>query len=86
VQNGLPTIAREVHPSFESLAIINAPSLQASLMDIHHDTSLRFTLGMAPFPQHPELTFVLVQAKGQGYEWLIGYLSIYFTLHTLLAP
>jgi hypothetical protein len=33
-----------MHPSFESLAIIDAPSPQASLMDIHHDTSFRSIL------------------------------------------
>ncbi len=43
-RNGLPLAAREMHPSFESLIVINAPSLQASLMDIHHDTSLGFIL------------------------------------------
>jgi hypothetical protein len=29
-----------IHPSFESLIVISALGLQASLMDIHHDTSL----------------------------------------------
>jgi hypothetical protein len=29
-----------MHLSFESLAVIDAPNLQTSLMDIHHDTSL----------------------------------------------
>ncbi len=33
-----------MHPSFESLVVINAPSLQTSLMDIHHDTSLKSIL------------------------------------------
>jgi hypothetical protein len=33
-----------MHPSFENLAVINASSLQASLMNIHHDTSLKFIL------------------------------------------
>ncbi len=33
-----------MHPSFESLAIINAPRLHASLMDIHHGTSFRAIL------------------------------------------
>ncbi len=30
-----------MHLSFESLVVINAPSLHAYLMDIHHDTFLR---------------------------------------------
>jgi hypothetical protein len=33
-----------MHYSFESLVIIGAPSLHASLMEIHHDTSLKFIL------------------------------------------
>jgi hypothetical protein len=33
-----------MHLSFESLAIIDAPSLHASLMDFHRDTSFRFIL------------------------------------------
>jgi hypothetical protein len=41
-QNGLLPTIREIHLSFKILAIINAPNLHASLMDIHHDTSLRY--------------------------------------------
>jgi len=33
-----------MHLVFKSLVITNAPSLQAPLMDIHHDTSLRSIL------------------------------------------
>jgi len=33
-----------MHAYFESLVITSAPSLLASLMDIHHDTSLKFIL------------------------------------------
>jgi len=44
VQNDFPFIAKEMHPSFESLTIIDAPSLQAFLMDFHHDTSLKSIL------------------------------------------
>jgi len=32
-----------MHLSFESLTIIDAPSLQASLMDIHHNTLFKST-------------------------------------------
>jgi hypothetical protein len=39
-----------MHPSFESLTIINAPSLQTFFMDIHHDTSFRFILEDDSFP------------------------------------
>jgi len=33
-----------MHPSFESLTIMGARGLHASLMDIQHDTSLKFIL------------------------------------------
>jgi hypothetical protein len=33
-----------MHPSFESLEIFDAPSLQASVMNVHHDTSFRSIL------------------------------------------
>jgi len=42
--NGLPTVVKEMHLSFESLAIIDTLGLHFSLMDIHHDTSLRSIL------------------------------------------
>jgi len=43
-QDGLPLIAKEMHFSFESLEVTNAPNVHATLMDIHHDTSLRSIL------------------------------------------
>ncbi len=43
IQDNLPFIVREMHPSFEGLAIIGAPNFQAYLMDIHHDTSISLT-------------------------------------------
>ncbi len=44
MQYDLLCATKEMHLFFESLAIIGAPSLQASLMDIHHDTSFRSIL------------------------------------------
>ncbi len=44
MQDGLPLVVREMHPSFENLVVTNAPCLHASLMDILHDTSFRFIL------------------------------------------
>jgi hypothetical protein len=41
---GLLSITRDIHPSFESLVVTNAPNLHASLMDFHHDTSLKSIL------------------------------------------
>jgi hypothetical protein len=43
-QDCLPPKAREMYLSFENLTIIGALGLRASLMDINHDTSLRFIL------------------------------------------
>jgi hypothetical protein len=36
---------------------------------------------MTPFLKHLKPAFVLIQAKGQGYGWLLNHLSIHFTLH-----
>jgi hypothetical protein len=44
MQDGLPLVAKVMHPSSESLIVVDTPSLQASLMDFHHDTLLRFIL------------------------------------------
>jgi hypothetical protein len=44
VRDDLPPATKEIHPSFESLVIIGTLGLQASLMDVHHDTSLRSIL------------------------------------------
>jgi hypothetical protein len=35
---------REMHVFFENLVVTSAPGVHVSLMDIHHDTSLRFIL------------------------------------------
>jgi hypothetical protein len=43
-KDGFHPIVRVMHLSFESLTITTTPCLHASLMDIHHDTSLRFIL------------------------------------------
>jgi hypothetical protein len=42
IRDSLPPVIKVMHLFFECLVIINAPSLHASLMDIHHDTSFRF--------------------------------------------
>jgi hypothetical protein len=40
----LPLTTREMHLSFENLVFSDTSSLQASLMDIHHDTSFKSIL------------------------------------------
>jgi hypothetical protein len=44
MQDGLLLTTKEMHLSFKSLVVTNAPSLQAPLMDIHHNTSFRSIL------------------------------------------
>jgi hypothetical protein len=51
LQDGLPPTTKEMHFSFENMDVNGTPSLQASLMDIHHNISLRFILQDTPFPQ-----------------------------------
>jgi hypothetical protein len=57
----------KIHPSFESLAIIDALGLKESLMDIHHDISFRFIMEDDSFPLLPKFAFTLVWARGWGY-------------------
>jgi hypothetical protein len=84
-RNGLPLAAREMHLSFESLAVIATLGFQASLMDIHHDTSSGLSWKMTPFFQHLNLAFIFVQIRGHGYGRLVGHLSVCFTLHILFS-
>ncbi len=44
MQDDLLLVAREMHLSFESLVVIDALCLHVSLMDIHHDRSLKSIL------------------------------------------
>jgi hypothetical protein len=44
MRNGLPPVVKEMHLSFENLAITNTLGLHFSLMDFHHDTSFRSIL------------------------------------------
>jgi hypothetical protein len=43
-RDGFPPIVREMHLYFECLIVIDALGLQASSMDIHHNTSFRSIL------------------------------------------
>jgi hypothetical protein len=74
-----------MHPSFVSLVVISTPNLQASLRPSTMTHPSCLSCKMIPFPQHQELTFVLVWAKGQGYGWLLGHLSVCFASHILFT-
>jgi hypothetical protein len=54
-----------MHLSFESLVVIDAPSLQAFFTDMTHPLSLFWKT--IPFPLHLRLTFSFFLARGQGY-------------------
>jgi hypothetical protein len=56
--------------SFESLAITNTPSLYASLMDIHHDTSFGSILEDDSISLAPKAYICFCLDKGVGL-WLI---------------
>jgi hypothetical protein len=64
-----------MHLSFESLTIIGALSLQASLMDIHHNTSFRFILKDDSISSASKAHIHFCSAKGVGL-WLITKSSI----------
>jgi hypothetical protein len=76
IRNSLPSEARKMHLSFESLVIIGAPSLQGSLMDIHHDTSFRPILEDDSTFSTSKAHIHFCSAKGMGL-WLIVKSSIH---------
>jgi hypothetical protein len=60
-----------MHLSFESLATIDAPSLQAPYMDIHHDTSFWSILEDDSIPSASKVRIHSYSGKGMGL-WLIA--------------
>jgi hypothetical protein len=60
----------EMHPSFESLVVIGASSLQATLMDIHHDTSFRSILEDDSISSTFRARIQFCSGKGVGL-WLV---------------
>jgi hypothetical protein len=68
--NGLFHTTREMHPSFKSLAITNTSSLQAPLMDIHHDTSLKSILEDDSISSSSRAHIHFCLGKGAGL-WLV---------------
>jgi len=76
-QNGLPLVARDIHPSFDSLAVISAPSLQAFWMYIHHDTPLRFILEDDSISSTTKAHIHFCLSKGVGL-WLVASPSIHW--------
>jgi hypothetical protein len=82
----LPLVIKEMHLSFKSLIVIDAPNLQAFFMDFDHDTSLRSTLEDDSISLASKARVHFCSRKGHGYGWLLGHLSIRFALHILLSP
>jgi hypothetical protein len=76
MQDDLLLAAREMHPSFESLVVTGAPSLQASLMDFHHNTSLRFILEDDSIRSTSKTCIRSCASKGVGL-WLVARPSIH---------
>ncbi len=60
-----------MHPSFESLAITNAPCLHASLINFHHDTSLRSILEDDSISSTSKACIHFCSGKGTG-PWLVA--------------
>jgi hypothetical protein len=83
-QDGLAPTVREMHLCFESLAIISALSLRASLMDIHHDTSFKFILEDDSISLAFKTYIHSCLGKTEGYGWLFNHLSIHS--HILFSP
>ncbi len=70
-QNDFPLVVREMHLSFENLAVISTPSLQASFMDIHHNTSFRFILEDDFISSASKARICSCSGKGVGL-WLVA--------------
>ncbi len=75
-KDGFHPIVRVMHLSFESLTITTTPCLHASLMDIHHDTSLRFILEDDSISSTFKACICSCSSKGAGL-WLLVKPSIY---------
>jgi hypothetical protein len=76
IRDSLPLAIKVMHPSFESLVVTNAPSLHASLMNIHHNTSFRFILEDDSISSTSKTCICFGSSKGAGL-WLIARPSIY---------
>jgi hypothetical protein len=75
MQDGLPLIAKKMHLSFENLVVTDALGLQASLMDFHHDTSLRSILEDDSISSASKACIHSCSSKGVGL-WLVVRSSI----------
>jgi hypothetical protein len=75
-QDDLPLEVKEMHLSFESLVVTSALGLQASLMDIHFDTSLRFILEDDSISSASKACIRSCSSKGARL-WLIVRPSLY---------
>jgi hypothetical protein len=60
-------VAREIQVSFESLAVIGSPSVQACFMDIHHDTFCRSILEDNSISSIFKTHIHFVRTRGQIY-------------------
>jgi hypothetical protein len=76
VWDDLPPIVKKMHPSFENLTITGTLGLQASLMDIHHNTSLKTILEDVSISSTPSYHIRFCSSKGVGL-WLVARPSIY---------
>lgn len=76
VQDSFPPAVRNIHLSFESLAITNAPNLQTFVMDIHHNTSFESILEDYSISSISSAHIRFCSNEGAGL-WLIAKPSIY---------
>jgi hypothetical protein len=83
VWNVFPPTSRGMHPAFESLAIIRIPSLHASLMDIHYDTSIKFILEDNSIPLASRTCIRSCSSKGARL-WLVvrPFIYIFHVAHS----
>jgi len=70
-----------MHPLLKIWAVINALGLHTSLMNIHHDTFVKYIFEDGSISLDLKPTFILVRARGHGYGWLLNHLFIHFVSH-----
>jgi len=66
----IPLITKNMHLSFKRLVVTNVPGLHASLIDFHHNTSLRFILEDDSISSTSKTCIRSCSSKGAGL-WLV---------------
>jgi hypothetical protein len=83
MRNGLPLATKDIHLYFEDLVVTSVLGLQAYLMDIPHDTSLRSILEDDSISLASRTHICFCSNKGIGL-WLIArpFIHLFYIAHS----